>query len=90
MKALTKAWTKTVSAMALMLALLSAPAHAQATPGGSGAMPGADGMSGGKHRKGAEQKAGSQEQKPKVDEKDYRSAIERLPDKAFDPWHDAR
>jgi hypothetical protein len=45
-------------------------------------------MSGGKHRNGAGTK--TPEQKPKADDKDYRSAIGRLPDQKFDPWKDVR
>jgi hypothetical protein len=89
MTAPTKILMRTVSAAALTFALLSAPAHAQA-PGGPGAMPGSDGSSGGKHRKGSGQKTQQQDQKPKVDDKDYRSAIDRLPNQTFDPWHGAR
>jgi Spy/CpxP family protein refolding chaperone len=81
---------KAFLAAALTFALLTAPAHAQGMPGGSGAMPGSDGTSGGKHRKGTGQKTQGQEKKTKVDDKGYRSAIDRLPDQKFDPWKNAR
>jgi hypothetical protein len=81
---------KTILAAALTFAMLTAPAHAQGMPGGSGAIPDSDGTSGGKHRKGTGQKTPDQEKKTKVDDKGYRSAIERLPDQKFDPWHNTR
>jgi hypothetical protein len=81
---------KTLLAAALTFALLTAPAFAQGMPSGPGATPGSDGTSGGKHRKGSGQKTQDQEKKTKVDDKGYRSAIERLPDQKFDPWHDTR
>jgi hypothetical protein len=82
---------KSLSAAALTFALLTAPAHAQGMPGGPGAMPGSDATSGGKHRKGTGQKTQEQEKKqPKVDDKEYRSAIDRLPDQKFDPWRNTR
>jgi hypothetical protein len=81
---------KTLLAAALTFALLTAPTHAQGMPGGPGAMPGSDGTLGGKHRKGTGQKTQDEEKKTKVDDKEYRSAIERLPDQKFDPWHNMR
>jgi len=78
---------KALLAVALTILLLSAPARAQGVAGGPDAS-GSKGMSGGKHRNGAETK--TQEQKPKADDKDYRSAIGRLPDQKFDPWKDVR
>jgi Spy/CpxP family protein refolding chaperone len=90
MKASTKIPIRTVAAAALTFALLGAAAHAQAMPGGPGAMPGSDGSSGGKHRKGAGQKTEQQDKKPGVDEKDYHSALDRLTNQPFDPWHDSR
>jgi hypothetical protein len=42
------------------------------------------------HRKGTGQKTRDQEKKPKVDDKAYRSAIDRLPDQEFDPWANTR
>ena len=79
---------KALLAASLTLVLLSAPAHAQGVTGGPDATPGSKGMSGGKHRNGAGTK--TPEQKPKADDKDYRSAIGRLPDQKFDPWKDVR
>jgi hypothetical protein len=90
MKAIAKIVIEALAASALTFALLSAAAHAQAMPGGPGAMPGSDGSSGGKHRKGGGQKTEQQDKKPMVDEKDYHSAIDRLPNQPFDPWHDSR
>jgi hypothetical protein len=81
---------KALLAAALTFALLTAPAHAQGVPGGAEATPGSDGTSGGKHRKETGQKTQDQKPKPKVDDKAYRSAIDRLPDQKFDPWHDTR
>ena len=78
---------KALLAVALTILLLSAPARAQGVAGGPDAS-GSKGMSGGKHRNGAGTK--TQEQKPKADDKDYRSAIGRLPDQKFDPWKDVR
>ena len=49
-------------------------------PDPPGAMPSSEWTSGGKHRKGTEQKTQDQEKKTKVDDKGYRSAIDRLPD----------
>jgi hypothetical protein len=68
---------KALLAAGLTFALLTAPVHAQGTPGG-------------KHRKGTGQKTQDQEKKPKVDDKAYRSAIDRLPDQKFDPWANTR
>jgi hypothetical protein len=53
-------------------------------------MPSSDGVPGGKHRRGTEQKTQDQEKKTKVDDKGYRSAIDRLPDEKFDPWRNTR
>jgi hypothetical protein len=78
---------KPLLAALLTLALLSAPAHAQGLTSGTDATPGSKG-SGGKHRNGT--RAKTQEQKPKADDKAYRTAIDRLPDQKFDPWKNAR
>ena len=87
MRPLLKPLWKPLLAALLTSALLSAPAHAQGLPSGADATPGSKG-SGGKHRNGAGAKA--PEQKPKVDDKAYRAAIDRLPDQKFDPWKSAR
>ena len=34
--------------------------------------------------------AAQQDQKPKVDDKDYHSALDRLPDQKYDPWRGTR
>jgi hypothetical protein len=78
---------KTLFSALLIFAFASAPGYAQGVAGGTDATPGAKG-SGGKHRNAAGAK--TQEQKPKVDDKEYRSAIDRLPDQTFDPWKNAR
>jgi Spy/CpxP family protein refolding chaperone len=74
--------------VAMLTLVLSAPAHAQATAGGPEMTPGSKGGAGGKHRSGSGAK--TQEQRPKVDDKEYRAAIDRLPDQKFDPWKNAR
>jgi hypothetical protein len=71
----------------LAFALVTAPAHAQGMRGASGAIPGSDGMPGGKHRRGTEQKAHDREKKTKVDDKGYRLAIDWV--RTSDGW-DAR
>jgi hypothetical protein len=87
MHALMKILMTAISAAALALMVLGAPAHAQGMPGGPQSMPGPDGS--GKHGKKSGQGA-QQDQKPKVDDKDYHSALERLPDQKYDPWRGAR
>jgi Spy/CpxP family protein refolding chaperone len=76
-----------VAVMALAFAVSGLPAHAQSMPGGPQAMPGPDGS--GKHNKKSGQ-AAQQDQKPKVDDKDYHSALDRLPDQKYDPWRGTR
>jgi len=61
---------------AFAVALFVRSAHAQA-PGGGGR----------KHEQKSDKPA---EQKPKVDEQAYKNALKKLPDKPYDPWHDAR
>jgi hypothetical protein len=48
----------------------------------------AQGMSGGKRHRGNPEK--SAQQKPKADEKAYQSALDKVPDKKFDPWQTVR
>jgi aspartate-semialdehyde dehydrogenase len=62
---------------AMLLAALTVPAYSQA-------------MSGGGKRHGAAHQQGTKPQAPKVDEKAYRAALDRLPDKQFDPWQSMR
>jgi hypothetical protein len=62
--------------IALAVALLTLPALAQ------------EGGRGSKHR-GGEQKT-EQQTKSKANEKDYKSALDRLPDQKYDPWGAAR
>jgi hypothetical protein len=60
---------KTLTIMAVILALLAMPAHAQARrPGGEGKK--------------------TDQQKPVVDDKAYKAALERIPDskEKYDPW----
>ena len=60
---------------AVIIALLTVPSYAQ-------------GMSGGKGRHGRAQNA--EQPKKKSDDKAYKSALDRLPDKKFDPWQNVR
>lgn len=62
--------------IALAVALLTLPALAQ------------EGGHGSKHRGGGEPK--TEQTKNKANEKDYKSAIDRLPDQKYDPWGTAR
>jgi hypothetical protein len=61
---------------ALILSLLAMPTHAQGRRGGQG---------------GDEQKA-KQDSRPKVDDKAYKAALERIPEpkEKYDPWSGAR
>jgi hypothetical protein len=83
----------TLMASAMAMVLLTAPSHSQDVPGSQG-MSSPDGASGlqgksrGKGHRGSVQK--TEQQQPKVDEKAYHSAIDSLPDKKYDPWHDVR
>jgi hypothetical protein len=62
--------------VALLVAGLAVPAAAQG-------MPGSD-----KRHRGTVEK--SEQPKPKVDEKAYQSALDKLPDQKFDPWRTVR
>lgn len=62
--------------VALIIVGLAVPAAAQGMPGGDK-----------RHRGNAEKK---EQRKPKVDEKAYQSAIDKLPDQKFDPWRTVR
>lgn len=62
--------------LALALASLMLPALAQ------------EGPRGGKHRGGGEQKTA--QPKTKANDKDYKSALDRLPDQKYDPWGTTR
>ena len=65
---------------AFAVALFVGSAHAQA--------PGGGGFGGGrKHEQKSDKPA---EQKPKADDKAYKNALKSLPDKPYDPWHNAR
>ena len=83
-----------VAAALISTALLTRPAFSQdmSSPQGvtaPGETPGvSQGGSGRKGRHQSEQKTAVQT--PKVDEKDYRSALDRLSNQKFDPWHDVR
>ena len=63
---------RVVTALGLVV-LLTLPAQAQ--------------MGGGKRHKGGDDKA-SEQKKPKVDEKAYKAALEKIPEpkKKYDPW----
>ena len=67
---------RTLTIAAVMLALLAAPASAQ--------------LSGKRHAGDAEKKADPG--RPKVDEKAYKAALERIPEpkEKYDPWGVAR
>ncbi|MBR1192575.1 hypothetical protein [Bradyrhizobium sp. AUGA SZCCT0160] len=68
---------KTITIAAFILALLAVPAHAQ----------------GRRQQGGAEEtRAKQQDTKPKVDEKAYKAALERIPEpkEKYDPWGVAR
>ena len=60
---------------AVIIASLTVPSFAQ-------------GMSGSKSRNGRAQNA--EQPKKKSDDKAYKSALDRLPDKKFDPWQNVR
>jgi hypothetical protein len=80
-------------AAALAMVLLTAPCYSQDVSGSQGmsspdGTPGLQGKSRGKGHRGSAQK--SEQQQPKVDEKAYRSAIDSLPDKKYDPWREVR
>jgi hypothetical protein len=61
--------------VAMIIVALAVPASAQ-------------GMSGGKKHRANPEK--SEQRKPKVDEKAYQSALDKMPDKKFDPWQTVR
>jgi len=63
--------------IALAVASLTLSAHAQ------------EGGRGSKHRGGGDQKA-AQQPKNKANDKDYKSALDRLPDQKYDPWGTTR
>jgi hypothetical protein len=62
--------------VALLMVGLAVPAAAQGMPGSDK-----------RHRGNAEK---SEQRKPKVDEKAYQSALDKLPDQKFDPWRTVR
>ena len=64
---------------AFAVALFVGSAHAQAPGGGFGG--------GRKHEQKSDKPT---EQKPKADDKAYKNALKSLPDKPYDPWHNAR
>jgi hypothetical protein len=59
----------------LIIVLLTVPSFAQ-------------GMGGGKRHRGGDQK--SEQPKKKPDDKAYKAALDRLPDRPYDPWHTVR
>ena len=77
--------------LATALLALSAPlqnAQAQGM-GGGGGMGGVGGMGGGRGRHQADaSKAG--DKAPKADDKAYKDALKRIPDKKVDPWDTMR
>jgi hypothetical protein len=70
---------------AVIIALLTVPSYAQGM-GGQGM--GSQGMSGGKGRHG--HTPDGEQPKKKSDDRAYKSALDRLPDKKFDPWGSVR
>ena len=68
---------KTFTIAAVMLALLAMPAHAQM---------------GGKRPRGGDDDKKTDQKKPKVDDKAYKAALERIPEpkEKYDPWGVAR
>ena len=82
-----------VAAALISAALVTTPSFSQDVSGPQGVTAAGDtaGSQGGSGRKGrhkTEQKTSVQA--PKADEKDYRSALDRLSNQKFDPWHDVR
>jgi hypothetical protein len=69
---------KTLTVAAALLALLVLPAEAQ--------------MGGGHKRPSGDDKAKTDQNKPKVDEKAYKEALKRIPEpkEKYDPWSGAR
>jgi hypothetical protein len=67
---------KTLTIAAMILAFVAVPAQAQ--------------MGGGKRHSGDDKK--TEDKKPKVDEKAYKAALERIPEpkEKYDPWGVAR
>jgi hypothetical protein len=61
-------------------AVLIAPAHAQMR-GGKG---------GGKHSAAQQQQSAEQKQRAAAAEKAYKAALDRIPDKKYDPWSHQR
>lgn len=69
-----------LAATVTVLALLATPVYAQMGMGGGGM-----GGGGGRHQKTNDKAAPA---KPKVDEKAYKAALDKIPDskEKFDPW----
>ena len=69
---------KTLTVAAVLLALVTLPAHAQM--GGMG------------KRGGGGERAKTEDKTPKVDEKAYKDALKRIPEpkEKYDPWSGAR
>ena len=65
---------------AVIVALLTVSSYAQGMGG--------QGMPGGKGHHGRPQN--TEQPKKKADDKAYKSALDRLPDKKFDPWQNVR
>ena len=73
-------WTMRLPIAILALALLTAGAQAQGSPG-----------FGGGHGKHERQQADKGEaQKPKIDDKAYNASLRNIPDKKYDAWHGVR
>jgi hypothetical protein len=75
------------------MALLTTPSHSQdvtASPGvaAPGVVSGSQEGAKRKGRRGTEQKSAAQT--PKADDKAYRSALDRMSNQKYDPWHGLR
>jgi hypothetical protein len=79
-----------VGVLVLAMLLATTPARAQDVSGAPAASApgGAAGGSRGKGHRGSGQNTVAQ--KPKVDDKEYRSALDRMSDQKYDPWRDLR
>jgi hypothetical protein len=83
-----------VGVLVLAMLLATTPARAQDVSGAPAASApgeaagGAPGGSRGKGHRGSGQNTAAQ--KPKVDDKAYRSALDRMSDQKYDPWRDLR
>jgi hypothetical protein len=84
----------TLAAALAAIGLLTTPSHSQDVPGSQGVtapggeVAGPQESSKRKGRRGTEQKTAAPA--PKADDKAYRSALDRMSNQKYDPWHDLR